>query len=197
MFASQGAPPVSRTPLANLTPVANCRRYQRHRQQICHQYQRHRRLILPPVPLVLLTPVANLPPVSTIPAANLPVVSTTPVANCHRYQRHRREICHRCHWHRWQIMGTISGCWHLKVRRQKFIYMFPLLPKDDQTKLLKFFWLNIFSICHRCRWHRWQTLSCEYLREFSRILWGWGKLIHEKNQKQKILWHCPFNRKKK
>ncbi len=20
-----------------------------------------------------------------------------------------------------------------------------------------------------------------------------GKLIHEKNQKQKILWHCPFN----
>ncbi len=26
----------------------------------------------------------------------------------------------------------------------------------------------IFSICHRCRWHRWQTLSCEYLREFSK-----------------------------
>ncbi len=24
-------------------------------------------------------------------------------------------ICRRCHWHRWQIMGTISGCWHLKV----------------------------------------------------------------------------------
>ncbi len=21
----------------------------------------------------------------------------------------------------------------------------------------------------------------------------WGKLIHEKNQKQKISWHCPFN----
>ncbi len=20
----------------------------------------------------------------------------------------------------------------------------------------------------------------------------WGKLIHEKNQKQKISWHCPF-----
>jgi hypothetical protein len=42
-------------------------------------------------------------------------VSTTPVANCHRYQRHRRQICHRCHWHRWQIMGKISGCRHLKV----------------------------------------------------------------------------------
>ncbi len=22
-----------------------------------------------------------------------------------------------------------------------------------------------------------------------------GKLIHEKNQKQKISWHCPFNKK--
>ncbi len=26
------------------------------------------------------------------------------------------------------------------------------------------------------------------------VYWGaWGKLIYEKNQKQKILWHCPFN----
>ncbi len=79
--------------------------------------------------------------------------------------------------------------------------MFPLLPKGDQTKLLKFFWLKIFSICHRCRWHWWQTLSCKYLREFSKkfetVLMEYsgagGKLIHEKNQKQKISWHCPFN----
>ncbi len=28
--------------------------------------------------------------------------------------------------------------------------------------------MKIFCICHRCRWHRWQTLSCEYLREFSK-----------------------------
>ena len=46
--------------------------------------------------------------------------------------------------------------------------MFPLLPKGDQTKLLKFFWLKIFSICHRCQQHRWQTLSCEYLRIFTK-----------------------------
>ncbi len=32
---------------------------QRHWRQICHQYQGHRRQILPPVPLVLLTPVTN------------------------------------------------------------------------------------------------------------------------------------------
>jgi hypothetical protein len=37
----------------------NCPRYQRHRRQICHRCQRHRRQILPPVWLVLLTPVAN------------------------------------------------------------------------------------------------------------------------------------------
>ncbi len=79
------------------------------------------------------------------------------------------------------------------------------------TKWLKFFWLKIFwicrrchwhrwQICHRCRWYRWSTLSCEYLREFSKKLetalmlysGAWGKLIHEKNQKQKISWHCPF-----
>ncbi len=80
--------------------------------------------------------------------------------------------------------------------------MFPLQPQGDQRKLLKFFWLKIFSICHRCCWHRWQTLSCEYLREFSKkfemILMEYsgagGKLIHEKNQKQKISWHCPFKR---
>jgi len=83
---------------------------------------------------------------------------------------------------------------------QKFIYMFPLLPKGDQIKLIKFFRLKIFSICHRCRWHRWQTLSCKYLGEFSKkietVLMEYsgagGKLIHEKNQKQKISWHCPF-----
>ncbi len=81
--------------------------------------QWHRGQIFLPISLVLLIPVANLPPVSTIPAANLPPVSTTPVANCHRYQRHRRQICHRYQWHRWQIMGTISGCRHLKWRNLK------------------------------------------------------------------------------
>jgi hypothetical protein len=42
--------------------------------------------------------------------------------------------------------------------------------------------------------HRWSTFSCEYLREFSKKFetalmvysGAWGKLIHEKNQKQKI-----------
>jgi hypothetical protein len=49
---------------------------------------------------------------------------------------------------------------------------------------------------------RWQTLSCEYLREFSKKFEtalmvysrAWGKLIHEKNQKQKIRDTVPLNK---
>jgi hypothetical protein len=40
--------------------------------KVHHRNQRHRWQILPPVPLVLLLPVANLPLVSRIPAANWP-----------------------------------------------------------------------------------------------------------------------------
>jgi hypothetical protein len=44
------------------------------------------------------------------------------------------------------------------------------------------------------------SLSCEYLREFSKKFettlmvysGAWGNLIHEKNQKSKISWHCTF-----
>ncbi len=57
------------------------------------------------------------------------------------------------------------------------------------------------KICRRCRWYRWCTLTCEYLRKFSKkfktVLMGYSgagwKLIHEKNQKQKISWHGLFN----
>ncbi len=78
--------------------------------------------------------------------------------------------------------------------------MLTLLPKGVQAKKLKFFSLKIFAICHRCQRHRWGTLSCEYLREFSKKFetallvysGAWGKLIHEKKQKSKISWHCPF-----
>jgi hypothetical protein len=59
--------------------------------------------------------------------------------------------------------------------------MLTLLSKGVPPKSLKFFWLKIFFICHRCQQHRWSTLSCEYLRKF-----------REKNKKSKISWHCPF-----
>jgi hypothetical protein len=108
IFASQGAPPVSTTPAANLppvstTPAAKLPPVSTTPAANCHQYQRHRWQIFPPFSLALLIPVANLPsgvndtggkfatgvndaggklpPVATTPAANLPPVSLTPVAN--------------------------------------------------------------------------------------------------------------------
>ncbi len=44
------------------------------------------------------------------------------------------------------------------------------------------------------------TLTCEYLREFSKnfemtlmlFSGAWGKMIHQRNLKQKISWHYPF-----
>jgi hypothetical protein len=59
--------------------------------------------------------------------------------------------------------------------------------------------MKIFSICHRCQRHRWCILSCEYFVNFRKILNApnntrglGGKLIHKKNLKSKISWHCPF-----
>ncbi len=93
-------------------------------------------------------------------------------------------------WEQYQAADTSKWTW-----RQKFIYMLSLLSKGVPTKL------EIFFICHRCQRHRWSTLSCEYLREFSKkfetVLIGHsgvgGKLIHKKNQRQKISWHCSIN----
>ncbi len=81
----------------------NSRKYSQ--VKVHHQYQRHRWQILPPVPLVLLIPGANLPPVSMIPVANLPPVSTIPAANCPGYQRHLRQICQ---WEQYQTTDNLK-----------------------------------------------------------------------------------------
>ncbi len=58
------------------------------------------------------------------------------------------------------------------------------------------------KICHWCRWYWWCTLTWEYLREFLNkfetplmlFSGAWRKVIYgEKNQKQKISWHCPLS----
>ncbi len=61
--------------------------------------------------------------------------------------------------------------------------------------------MKIFAICQGCQGHRWCTLSCEYLREFSKkfetallIYSGaWGKLIHEKNRSRKSRGTVPLS----
>jgi hypothetical protein len=151
---------------------------QRYSQlNVDHRYQRHRQQILPPVSQVLLIPVANLPPVSTILAANLLPMSTTPVANCHRYQRHRRQ------------MVLISGCRYLKVNLKAKIYIHVNSSiQRCPNKIIKNFQIeDFFSFA--------TGVSCKYFREFSKkfetVLMGYsgagGKLIHLKNQEQKIL----------
>ncbi len=80
-------------------------------------------------------------------------------------------------------MGRISGCWDLKwTWRQKCIYKLTLLPKRCPKKIIKTFMIEDFIR--------------EFLKKFE-TAWmvysgALGKRIHEKNQKSKISWHCPF-----
>ncbi len=122
-----------------------------------------------------MTPVANLPPVSLIPLA---------ICLRHRWhRRHRWQICHRCQQHKgnwWQNLPPVS-----------------LIPVANLPPVS----LKPAAICHQ--WHRWCTLTCEYLPEFSKkfemilkLLPGaWGKVIHEKNLKQKSRDTVPLSLK--
>ncbi len=150
-----------------------------------------------------MTPAANLPPVSLIPVAicrrcdtggnfaagmvdtggkfatGINNTSETGGKICRRHRWYRWQTCRRRRWYRWQI------CRRRPWYRRQFC--------------CRCRW-HRWQICHRCRWYRWSTLSCEYLRDFSKkfetalmvYLGGWGKLIQEKNQKKKISRHCPF-----
>ncbi len=123
------------------------------------------------LPLVSTTPAANFPPVSTTSAANLPpalLVLLTPVTNLppHQCQQYQRKICSRCQLRWWHIMGTLSGRRHLKVNLKVKIYIcVNSYTQRCPNRIIKIFWLKIFFICHRCQWHWWCTLNCEYLPE--------------------------------
>ncbi len=84
-------------------------------------------------------------------------------------------------------MGLISGCRYLKVNLKAKIYIcVNSTIQRCPNKIIKIFLIE--DISHL------STLSCEYLREFSKkfetVLMGYsgagGKLIDEKNQKRKI-----------
>jgi hypothetical protein len=78
--------------------------------------------------------------------------------------------------------------------------MVTLLSKGVPTKLLKFFQVEDFFHLPLVSMTLVVNLSCKYLREFSKKFetalmvysGAWGKQIHEKKPKSKILWHCPF-----
>ncbi len=108
--------------------------------------------------------------------------------------------------HRWQIIGTISDYLHLKVKLKEKMYLYVNSTiQRGSNKITKAFLIEDFSICQQCQWHR--PLVYLGLRIFPRILEKFemalmvysgacGKLIHEKNLKSKISWHCPFKYRK-
>ncbi len=110
---------------------------------------------------------------------------------------------HRCQRHRWQIMGTISGCRNLKVNLQVKIYIYVSSTTQRwPNKIIENFLIDDFY--HLPPVSLTPVANLE-LRISPRILekirngrnsGAGGKLIHEKNQKQKISWHCPFKRAK-
>jgi hypothetical protein len=88
---------------------------------------------------VSTTPVANLPPVSTTPAANFASSFSRVVDTGGKFATGVADTGGK-QWDSYQAEDTLKWTW-----RQKFIYMVTLLSKGVPTKLLKFFWLKIFS----------------------------------------------------
>ncbi len=113
-----------------------------------------------------------------------------------------KTFCHPyrwCCWYRWPILGAISDCWHLKVnlkekldlcvnsttqRCKKIIKDCFHLPPVSKTQLVH---LEL-RISQRIFEEKFEMAFMVYSGT-------WGKLIHEKNLKLEISWHCPFNGK--
>ncbi len=77
---------------------------------------------------------------------------------------------------------------HLWIVELTYVYIFAFkftlrYPQPDINLIVICCW-HRRQICRRYRWHRWQICH----RYHNTTETGW----HEKNQKQKILWHCPF-----
>ncbi len=73
---------------------------------------------------------------------------------CHQFPLccwHRGQICYRCQQYRRQIMGTISGCRHLKVNLKAKIYIYINSTTNRCPNKI----INIFLL---------EALSREYLR---------------------------------
>ncbi len=74
----------------------------------------------------------------------------------------------RCHWHRWQMEKIFN--------QRSFKYFVGYLWVVELTYRSIFLQVHFqvsavwycfhFSICHRYCWHRWCTLTCEYLHAF-------------------------------
>ncbi len=106
----------------------------------------------------------------------------------------------KCFWHRWKNMATISGCRLLKVSLKAKIYIcVNSTTQRCSNKIIKIFLIEDFfhlpPVVHLEP--RISPRIFEKIRNGCNVMvysGAWGKLIHEKNQKSKISWHCPFTR---
>jgi hypothetical protein len=104
IFASQGAPPVSTIPVANLPPVSAT--------PAANSY-------------TIFASVFDTGGKFATGVNNTGGKFATGVNDAGgNHQRYRRQICHRCQRHRWQIMATRSGWRHLKVNLKAKIYTY-------------------------------------------------------------------------
>ncbi len=117
--------------------------------------------------------------------------------NSRRYSQ--LKVHHRCRWHRWQwkkssiikVWAILFGhLWEEKVA-YRYIFAFKFTLRSQQPDILPI-------ISRQCHWHRWQfAAGVEFSKKSETVLMGYSwdgwKLIHEKNQKQKISWQCAFN----
>ncbi len=70
------------------------------------------------------------------------------------------KVHHRCRWHQWQMDYFVWTPWEVELT-YRYIFAFKFTLRPQQTDFVPI-------ICHRCRWYQWCTLTCEYLREFSK-----------------------------
>ncbi len=116
-------------------------------------------------------------------------------------------ICHWCSWRRWQIYRRCRWYWWQIFHGSQPVAMTPVVPVANlmlgslilmAQRQICCTWCLVEN-CYWCRLYRCCTLTCEYLREYSKfrnypafIFRGLGVDDSWQNLKQKILWHCLF-----
>ncbi len=111
--------------------------------------------------------------------------------NSRRYSQ--LKVCHRCQRHRWQMAKTfkqknfrnfvwtplgcrvniyINFCLQVHFKLSAAWYCCHCLPPASLTPVANLPPVSLTPAANlpppRCRWYRWCTLTCEYLREFSK-----------------------------
>ncbi len=100
--------------------------------------------------------------------------------------------------YQWQITRKISDCSQLKVNFQKNIYLYVnSTTQRCPNKIFKLFLIeDFFPFATHVNDTGGAPGVANISKKYQTALMGypgaWGKLIHEKNLKSKISWHCPF-----